>query len=83
MDTFLAEHPKTGAYIVYLSAIIVIVSLVALYYFTRSQEYLGVIGKLRNEKMKASKPAAPSQAPPIAKKDDDLDEEDGFTIIDA
>lgn len=81
MDTFLAENPKTGAYIVYLSVVIVIVSLLALFYYTRSQEYLSVIKKIKTEKIRSNKPVAVQ--PPIAKKDETLEEEDGFTIIDA
>lgn len=80
MEAWIAENPKSAAYMLYLSAVVVFVSLIALYYYTRSQEYLTELKRGR-----APRPAVASQdsKPPLVteKNDNKVEEKDGFTII--
>lgn len=79
MEAWIVENPKSAAYMLYLSAIIVFVSLIALYYYTKSQEYLANIQRPRQPKPAAS----PGSKPPLVteKNDSAVEEKDGFTII--
>ena len=75
MEAWIAENPKSAAYMLYLSVIVVLVSMVALYYYTRLQEYLTIKPTFPVEK-------SHSKPPLITEKNDSrIEEKDGFTII--
>lgn len=80
MEAWIAENPKSAAYMLYLSAIIVFVSIIALYYYTKSQEYLTEIKRGRSAPKSAI--SEDSKPPLVTKKHtDSIVEKDGFTII--
>lgn len=84
MEHFIEANPKTVMYILYLSAAIVVMSMIALFYYTRSQEYLKVIN--RSEKIVSPPPTfldknVTNNKP--KKKDEELENEDGFIIVNA
>lgn len=77
MDGFVIENPKAASYIVYLSAVVVMLAIAVVFYYTKSQEYLGVL-KVKNEKLAAKPKPAPKK-----ESSEDTKKEDGFTIIEA
>jgi len=80
MEHFIEANPKTVMYILYLSAAIVVMSMIALFYYTRSQEYLKVIN--RSEKVVSKLPPLITNNKP-KKNDEELENEDGFIIVNA
>lgn len=78
MEAWIAENPKSAAYMLYLSAIVVFVSLIALYYYTRSQEYLTEIKRGRAPRRVE---VSPDSKPPLVTEKNAVEEKDGFTII--
>jgi hypothetical protein len=82
MEAWIAENPKSAAYMLYLSAIVVFVSLIALYYYTRSQEYLKELQQTKTSRVVSRSIPSDSKPPLISeKKDKTVEEKDGFTII--
>lgn len=80
MEAWIAENPKSATYMLYLSAIVVFVSLIALYYYTRSQEYLTEIKRGHNT---ARSTVSQASKPLVTEKNTSpkIEEKDGFTII--
>lgn len=70
MEAWIAENPKTSAYILYLSVVVVLVSIIALYYYTKAQEHI-----IQPKKVILK------EAPITEKNDSQIEEKDGFTII--
>jgi len=83
MDKWIGDNPKATAYILYLSVVVVLVSLIALYYFRKAHAARSELIKMTAQKSKVKK-AAP--LPGQEQENDevpDVKEKDGFTIIDS
>ena len=87
MDKWIVENPRVTAYILYLSALIIVLLVAFLYYYHRSQEYMSMVDrKLMSERVarerreekrrQANKPLGENEDP-----DFEDEEEGGFQIL--
>ena len=86
MDKWLTKNPKSAAYMLYLSAVIIVLLIGFIYYYQKTQKHLSVLSielieAKKREKMKSKKkdegppPLGPNEDP------DFIEEEDGFQIL--
>jgi len=75
MDKWISDNPKSAAYMLYLSAVVVLLSIIALYYFRKSREYGSRLIKMSTE------PKTVKKAPLKGELKEEVEEKDGFTII--
>jgi len=75
MDKWIGDNPKSAAYMLYLSAVVVLLSVIALYYFRKSREYGSELIKIKSSQAKTVKKA------PLPAEATEVKEKDGFTII--
>jgi hypothetical protein len=76
MDKWIGDNPKATAYIIYLSVVVVLLSLISLYYFRKAHAASSDLIKVKSAQTKTKKAPLPAHA------DKEVQEKDGFTIID-
>lgn len=86
LDEWIAKNPKSTAYMLYLSAVIIIVLLIAIKYYIDSQEYMSIVDrKLIAERTKRERADAKRKEAnkPLGENEDPhfIEEEEGFKIL--
>ncbi len=80
MDKWIGDNPKSAAYMLYLLAVVVLLSVIALYYFRKAHESKSALLKIKTAQSKTKVAPLPAQAADT--NDNEVKEKDGFTIID-